>query len=101
MNFWREGCDNMTFEFTVKRERSSVTQGSATVYLNGEKVLTFADEIKLIKDGQTCYGENIGGWASTTPDSDFINATLYHPLDSVYHFSDKIKEIIKRQGATV
>lgn len=87
----------MTLKFTVKRERGSVTQGSATVYLNGEKILTFADEIKLIKDGQTYYGENIDGWASTTPDSDFINGVLFHPYDSVYHYSDKIKEIIKRQ----
>lgn len=91
----------MILDFTVKRERSSVTQGSATVYLNGEKVLTFADEIKLIKGGQTYYGENIDGWASTTPDSDFINGVLFHPLDNTYHYGDKVKEIIKRQGATV
>lgn len=89
----------MTLDFTVKRERPSVTQGSATVYLNGEKVLTFADEIKLIKDSQTYYGENIGGWASTTPDSDFIKGVLFHPLDSVYHYSDKVKEIISRKRA--
>ena len=91
----------MILDFTVKRERYSVTQGNATVYLNGEKILVFADEIKIIKDGETYYGENIGGWASTTPDKDFINGVLFHPLDSVYHYSDKIKEIIKRQVATV
>lgn len=91
----------MKFEFTVTRERSSVTQGSATVYLNGEKVLTFGDKIELIKDGQTYYGENIGGWASVKPDSDFINGVLFHPYDDIYHYSDKVKEIISRQGATV
>lgn len=89
----------MIFDFTVKRERYSATQGNATVYLNGEKILAFADEIKLIKDGETYYGENIDGWASTTPDNYFINSALFHPLDSVYYYSDKIiKEIIKRQG---
>lgn len=49
----------MILDFTVKRERYSVTQGNATVYLNGEKILVFADEIKLIKDGETYYGEII------------------------------------------
>lgn len=93
----------MILDFTVKRERYSATQGNATVYLNGEKILALADEIKLIKDGETYYGENIDGWASATPDNDFINSVLFHPLDSVYdsvyYYSDKIiKEIIKRQG---
>lgn len=84
----------MILDFKVKRERYSATQGNATVYLNGEKILTLADEIKLIKDG-----ENIDGWASITPDNDFINSVLFHPLDSVYYYSDKIiKEIIKKQG---
>lgn len=91
----------MVLDFTVKRNRQTVTQGEATVYLNGEKVVTFGDKIELIKDGQAYYGENIGGWASTTPDNDFINGVLFHPLDSVYHYSDKVKEIIKRQGAAV
>ena len=93
----------MILDFKVKRERYSATQGNATVYLNGEKILTLADEIKLIKDDETYCGENIDGWASTTPDNDFINSVLFHPLDSVYdsvyYYSDKIiKEIIKRQG---
>ena len=91
----------MILDFTVKRERYSVTQGNATVYLNGEKILVFADKIRLIKDGETYYGENIGGWASVIPDNDFINGVLFHPLDSVYHYSDKVKAIISRQGNTV
>ena len=50
----------MKFVFEVQRVRQSVTQGTATVYLNGEKVLTFGDEISHIEDGQTHYGEVIG-----------------------------------------
>lgn len=88
----------MLLDFTVKRERGSVTQGGATVYLNGEKVVTFADTIELIKEGAPYYGENIGGWASTKPDSDFINGVLFHPFND---YSDKVKEIISRQGAAV
>lgn len=88
----------MTLEFTVKRVRGSVTQGNATVFCNGEKVATFGDTIELIKEGKPYYGENIGGWASTKPDSDFINGVLFHPLDDYYHYSERVKEIISRQA---
>lgn len=77
----------IVLDFTVKRNRQSVTQGEATVYLNGEKLVTFGDKIELIKDGQSYYGENIGGWASVKPDSDFINGILFHPYDYIYHLS--------------
>lgn len=90
----------MKFVFEVKRARQSVTQGTATVYLNGEKVLTFGDEISRIEDGRTHYGEVIGNWASIIPDSDFIKGVLFHPFDNIYHYSDRVKEIISRQGAT-
>lgn len=86
----------MTLEFTVKRNRGSVTQGSASVYLNGQEVATFHDEIKLIKEGEPFYGDNIGGWASIKPDTAFINGVLFHPLDDMYHYSDKVKEIINK-----
>lgn len=84
----------MTLEFTVKRHRNSVTQGFATVYLNGQEVVTFGDKIELIKDGQAFYGENIGGWASVTPDENFIKGVLFHPYDDYYHYSDKVKKIL-------
>ena len=83
----------------VKRERPSVTQGSAVIYINGEKIISFFDDIKLIKDGQKYYGENIGGWASTTPDSDFIKGLLYHPYDDCYHHKDKfLKKLTEEAG---
>ena len=84
----------MIIEFTVKRNRPSVTQGTATVYLNGQEAFTFADTIELITEGQPFYGENIGGWASVTPDEKFIKACLFHPYDDVYHYSDKVKKIL-------
>ena len=72
----------------VKRTRQSVTQGGADVYINDEKIVSFGDTIEMIKPDQKYYGENIGGYASTKPDSDFIHGLFYHPYDGVYHFSD-------------
>lgn len=84
----------MILEFTVKRNRASVTQGTATVFLNGQEVLTFGDKIELIKDGQAYYGDIIGGYASVTPDENFIKGCLFHPYDDIYHYSDKVKKIL-------
>jgi hypothetical protein len=84
----------------VKRNRPSVTQGSADVYINGEKVITFGDDIYMQnKDGTFTnghntienakfYGEIIGGWGSIKPDSDFIFGLFYHPYDNIYHYSE-------------
>lgn len=89
----------------VKRNRQSVTQGSATVFVNGVSVITFGDEMYLkAADGTFTHGnrtvnakhhgEVIGGWGSIKPDHDFIIAALYHPLDNHYHCSDIVKKII-------
>ena len=72
----------MKATFTVKRYRNSVTQGTATVYLNDIEVVTFGDTIQLITNGSIHYGEDIGGWASVKSDADFINGVLFHPCDS-------------------
>lgn len=85
----------MNYIFSVKRTRHSVTQGSATVYLNGVAVVTFGDEIKLIEPGQTHYGEIIGGWASTNPDNEFIKGVLWHPFDHIYHYKNRVEKILK------
>ena len=84
----------ITLHIEVRRNRPSVTQGSASVYINGEKVFTFGDEIEMIKPGEKYYGEMIGGWASKKPDANFIRGVLFHPYDGLYHCSDKAKEII-------
>ena len=79
----------------VKRTRGSVTQGMAYVYINDKEIMAFGDTIEMVKQDQKYYGEIIGGFASITPDSAFINGLFYHPLDSVYHFSEIAKKAIK------
>lgn len=92
-----ESKSGVKYIFTVDRLRGSVTQGAAKVYLNGEEVAEFDDKIELLKDGESYYGENIGGWASRTPDADFIKGVLFHPFDAYYKYSEKVKEILNRE----
>ena len=87
----------MDYTFSVLRSRSSATQGEATVLLNGCAVITFGDTIGLVKDGAAFYGENIGGWASTKSDGDFVFAALFHPYDKVYNHSAKVREVLKSE----
>lgn len=86
----------MKLEIEVKRIRQSVTQGEAAVYVNGEKVIQFGDDIQMVEPGQKFYGEKIGNWASTKPDAAFIKGLLWHPYDDMYHYSDKVKEILEK-----
>lgn len=85
----------MDYTFSVKRSRGSVTQGEATVYLNGVALVTFGDKIELIKEGQEYHGEMIGGWASTTSDGAFVHGVLFHPYEDYYHYSDKVRNFLK------
>lgn len=76
----------MTIE--VKRIRESVTQGSATIYINGKEVITFRDDMYLDNGDGTFtsafktvknvhhYGKVIQGWGSIIPDSNFILCLL-------------------------
>lgn len=88
----------MEFVFKVKRKRRSVTQGEATVSLNDIEILTFADNIELISKGKDYFGKNIGGYASTVPDVDFVKAAIYHKCDNIYRYSDKVKEVFEKLG---
>lgn len=74
----------MDFNFTVKRERHSTTQGEAVVYLNGVEMIRFGDTIELV-DGE---------WKSIKKDSDFIRGLLFHPYDNIYKYSDKVKKYL-------
>ena len=84
----------MKYIIEVKRRRSSVTQGSAHVFVNGVEVADFYDEIKLLKKGEHYYGKNIDGWASVTPDETFIKGTLFHPFEERYHISEKFRKML-------
>lgn len=85
----------INLEFTVRRDRYSVTQGTATVLVNGQELITFADEIEIIHEGEQYYGELIGDWASKKPDVSFILGLLFSPMDEVYHYSDQVKALIR------
>ena len=90
----------------VKRNRKSVTQGTADIYINDEMVLSFGDPMYLDNGNGTFtngfntitdakhYGEIIGGWGSIKPDSDFIFGLLYHPYDNLYHYSELVRKAI-------
>lgn len=86
----------MKLEIEVKRRRMSVTQGVADVYVNGERVIIFGDDIKLIPEGGMFYGEMIGNWASTTPDADFIRGLLWHKYDDIYHYRQRLDPIFEK-----
>jgi len=94
MNDYTEKSAEITLRFEVRRNRPSVTQGSATVYINGEEAITFGDDIELIREGERYYGPIIGGWASKKPDAGFICGLLFHPHDELYHISQRAKKII-------
>jgi hypothetical protein len=100
-----EAANNVSFSeksaavalnFEVRRNRASVTQGTATVLLNGQEMITFGDEIEIVHPGEKYYGPMIGGWASKTPDYNFIRGLLWHNLDEIYHYSDKPKAVIQK-----
>lgn len=89
----------VTLHIEVRRNRWSVTQGSATVYVNGIETITFGDEIEMIAPGEKYYGPLIGDWASKKDDAGFIRGLLFHPMDYFYHHSDKVKDIINAMCA--
>lgn len=82
-----------SLDITTERVRMSVTQGEVKVYINGKYILNFGDNIVLQKCGDSpedYYGDDIGGWRSSQPDSGYVLGLIWHPLDCVYHYSDKI-----------
>lgn len=83
--------------FTVRRNRGSITQGTATVLLNGQEVITFGDNITLAEGGKSRgveYGEIIGGWQSDRRDEDFIKGVLTPFYANAEAIKNRIAEII-------
>lgn len=80
-------------DITTERVRMSATQGEVKVYINGEYILNFGDEIVLPERGaapEDYYGDDIGGWRSSKPDSGFVLGLIWHPFDYIYHYSDTV-----------
>lgn len=70
----------------AKRISYSATQGSIQIWINGQQLIAFNDD-KVISDGK---------WISKIPDEDLgklVCSAFWHPLDNVYHYSDKAKEL--------
>lgn len=77
----------------AKRVVTSVTQGNIIISINGNPVMTFADD-KILEDGT---------WVSKIPDDELgrlVCATLWHPYDNIYHYSDASRKIIYPQEDT-
>lgn len=74
----------------ARRTRSSVTQGNISIFVNNKDMgVNFEDKIEINEEGN---------WVSTTPDNElgkFVYACLWHPLDHIYHLSDKFKDLFK------
>ena len=77
----------------AKRVHASVTQGNVVISINGIPLMTFADD-KVLEDGT---------WVSKIPDDELgrlVCATLWHPYDNIYYYSDAAKKIIYPRGDT-
>jgi len=82
-----------SLDITTERVRMSMTQGEVKVYINGQYILSFGDNIVLQERGsnpEDYYGDNIGGWCSNKPDSGFVLDLIWHPFDYVYHYSEMV-----------
>lgn len=74
----------------ARRTSLSATQGNISIFVNN-KDMDMHFEDKMVLD------EN-GNYVSTTPDSElgkFVYACLWHPLDEIYHYSDRFKRLFK------
>lgn len=94
---WLEAQEVMStiqrLDITTKRIRMSATQGEVRVFINGKHVLNFGDKIVLPKREESpedYYGDDIGGWRSSEPDSSFVLGLIWHPFDYVYHYSERV-----------
>ncbi len=82
-----------SLDITTERVRGSATQGEVKVFINGEHILNFGDTIVLPgREASTedYYGDDIGGWRSSEPDSSFVLGLIWHPFDYIYHYSERI-----------
>lgn len=82
-----------SLSITTERVRLSATQGEVRVLINGIHILNYGDTIVLPgsnADPEDYYGDDVGGWRSSQPDSSFVLGLLWHPLDHVYRYSNLV-----------
>lgn len=85
-------------DVTFERVRMSVTQAEVKMFVHGQYVLNFGDEMEVIHDGTDYYGTKCGCWASTHPDSRFVLGLIWNPFDDMYHYSDMIRAAVRKAG---
>ena len=78
-----------TWIIEARRTSKSATQGTISIFVNNKDMdMHFEDKRELVN----------GEYISATPDKDlgkFVYACLWHPLDNVYHYSDRFKSLFK------
>lgn len=74
----------------ARRTKISATQGSISIFVNNEFTgMVFEDKIEMNENGD---------YVSVIPDEDlgrFVYSCLWHPMDKLYHYSDRFKDIFK------
>lgn len=80
------------YVFEVGRERL----GAADVYLNGELLTSFFDEIVVAQKDDVIYTDLVKGKGSRIPDALYVKALLYSFNDDICHLSDKVKSVLDR-----
>lgn len=84
-----------SYTFTVQRNRASVTQGTATVLLNGQPVIEFADSITYKKEVEGPeFGPALDNWQSTITDQHFIAAVLFPFKNNKTKIETQVRAII-------
>ena len=71
----------------VNKLSQSATQGEYQITINDTEIIRFAAKKELGKDGE--YHFDI-------PDNELgrlVLSLLYHPMDNLYHYSDKVREV--------
>ena len=78
--------------FEVGRERV----GGADVYLNGEKIWSFPDEIVKVEKNDIIFTDIVKGMGSRMPDAAFVKALFFTPLGERSNLSDRVRAIFDR-----
>lgn len=80
------------YVFEVGRERV----GGADVYLNGEKIWSFPDEIVKVEKNDVIFTDIVKGMGSRMPDAAFVKALFFTPLGEKSNLSDRVRAIFDR-----